>query len=193
MAFGQLSLKGRALRYLSQREHSRAELARKLKRYAEDQPEASATAQITQALDELAAHGLLSDERAAQSVLNLRTPRYGERRLRQDLQAKGLAPELVNQALQQARGSELTRARQVWQRKFGQPPADAAEAARQLRFLAARGFTGEVVRQVLQGTRAGRGDQASNPVDDFTEAITEAVTENINEADPAHAFGHGID
>ncbi|MFY9511403.1 MAG: recombination regulator RecX, partial [Rubrivivax sp.] len=69
MAFGALSLKGRALRYLAQREHSRAELERKLARYAEDQPEATAAEQIGRALDELAAHGFLSETRVAESVL----------------------------------------------------------------------------------------------------------------------------
>jgi regulatory protein len=162
MAFGQLSLKGRALRYLSRREHSRAELARKLRPHALDCAESSASTQISQALDELAAQGLLSDERAAQSVLNLRAPRYGERRLRQDLQAKGLAPELISQTLQQARGTESERALQVWQRKFGQTPANAAEAARQMRFLAGRGFGGEVIRQLLQRVRADRRDGSSD-------------------------------
>ena len=46
MAFGTLSVKGRALRCLAQREHSRAELERKLARHVEDTPEASAAAQI---------------------------------------------------------------------------------------------------------------------------------------------------
>jgi regulatory protein len=150
MAFGAPSIKGRALRYLAQREHSRAELARKLARHVEDLPEASARVQIDAALDELAAHGLLSDERTAQAVLNHRGARHGERRLRQDLQAKGLAPELVAQTLQQARGSEFERALQVWQRKFGRPPQDASEAGKQMRFMAGRGFSGEIVRRVMR-------------------------------------------
>ena len=67
MAFGPPSVKGRALRYLAQREHSRAELERKLARHVEDAPEASAAAQIAAALDELTAHGLLSEARVAAS------------------------------------------------------------------------------------------------------------------------------
>lgn len=210
MAFGQLSLKGRALRYLSQREHSRAELARKLRRHAEDQREASAAAQISQALDELAANGLLSDERAAQSVLNLRAPRYGERRLRQDLQAKGLAPELVSQTLQQARGSELERAQQVWQRKFGQAPASATEAMRQMRFLAGRGFGSEVARQVLQAARGkNRGsavelgielsdefgeefgdESAARSADEFADEFTDEPGDELGDNSAAQADGH---
>lgn len=151
MGFGSLSVKGRALRYLAQREHSRAELERKLSRAVQDQPQASAQAQISAALDELAAKGLLSEARTAQSVLDSQGRRFGTRRLRQTLQAKGLAPELVASTLQQARLTELERAREVWLRRFGQPPADAAERARQMRFLAGRGFETDIIRRVIAG------------------------------------------
>lgn len=151
MSFGALSVKGRALRYLAQREHSRAELEHKLARAVQDLPEASAQAQIGAALDELAAKGLLSEERTAQSVLLSQGQRFGTRRLRQTLQAKGLAPDLVADTLQQARGTELERAREVWRRRFGQPPADATERARQMRFMAGRGFETDVIRRVVQG------------------------------------------
>ena len=151
MGFGSLSVKGRALRYLAQREHSRAELERKLSRAVQDQPQASAQAQISAALDELAAKGLLSEARTAQSVLDSQGRRFGTRRLRQTLQAKGLAPELVASTLQQARLTELERAREVWLRRFGQPPTDAAERARQMRFLAGRGFETDIIRRVIAG------------------------------------------
>ncbi len=146
-----LSVRGRALRYLAQREHSRAELERKLARHVEDTVQSTAAEQITRALDELAAHGLLSEKRVADSVLAGQGARYGARRLKQTLQAKGLDAELVAATLQQARSSELERARQVWQRKFGQPADDAGGRARQMRFLAARGFEGDVIRRVVQG------------------------------------------
>ncbi len=151
MAFGALSLKGRALRCLAQREHSRAELERKLSRHAQDTPESPAQAQIARVLDELCAHGLLSEARVAESVLASQGRRFGARRLKLTMQAKGLDAALVAATLQQARGTELERARQVWQRKFGTPPQDADERARQMRFLAARGFEGDVVRQVVKG------------------------------------------
>ncbi|MBL8313647.1 MAG: recombination regulator RecX [Rubrivivax sp.] len=151
MGFGSLSIKGRALRYLAQREHSRAELERKLSRAVQDQPLASARAQIGAALDELAAQGLLSEARTAQSVLDSQGRRFGTRRLRQTLQSKGLAPELVAGMLQQARLTELERAREVWRRRFGRPPADAAERARQMRFLAGRGFESDIIRRVVAG------------------------------------------
>jgi regulatory protein len=147
---GTVSLKGRALRHLARREHSRAELERKLAPHAEDGPDASAQAQIAAALDELAARDLLSEARVAESVLNAQGARYGSRRLRQTLQAKGLDSELVAATLQQARATELDRAREVWRRRFGTPPADAAERGRQMRFLAGRGFDGDVIQRVVQ-------------------------------------------
>ena len=149
MGFGALSVKGRALRYLAQREHSRVELERKLGRYVEDQPEASAQAQIAAALDDLTDKGLLCEARVAASVLASQGRRYGTRRLKQTLQMKGLAPDLVSSTLQQARGTELERAREVWRRRFGSAPVDAAERARQMRFLAGRGFESDVIYRVL--------------------------------------------
>ena len=146
-----LSVKGRALRYLSQREHSRAELERKLARHVQDSPDTSAQALIAQALDELTARGLLSDTRAAESVLVGQGQRYGSHRLKATLQDKGLAPELVSAILAMAHASELDRAREVWRRRFGTAPADAAERARQMRFLAGRGFDGDTIRHVVKG------------------------------------------
>jgi regulatory protein len=143
-------VKGRALRHLAQREHSRVELERKLARFVEDLPDAPAQQQIAAALDELVAKDLLSESRTAASVLHSLGARYGSRRLKQTLQLKGLAPELVSATLQQARSTELDRAREVWRRRFGAPAADAAERARQMRFLAGRGFDGDVIRRVVQ-------------------------------------------
>ena len=142
----QLSLKGRALRLLGGREHSRAELERKLRKYEEE------PGQLVRVLDELQAKDFISEQRVVDSVLHRRAPRLGAGRLRQELQAKGISGELVAQALQQIRTTELARARDVWQRKFGQPPQDAAERGKQSRFLAARGFGGEVIHRVLGAT-----------------------------------------
>ena len=151
MAFGTLSVKGRALRYLSQREHSRLELKRKLARHVTATEDDSAQVLIARALDELAAAGLLSDARAAASVLASQGQRYGVRRLKQTLQFKGLDAELVSATLNEARNTEVERARAVWRRRFGVPPADAAERARQMRFMAGRGFECEVILRVVQG------------------------------------------
>lgn len=157
------SLKARALRHLARREHSRAELERKLRPYALAEAEAAgaagpadvvaatASARLRAVLDGLAACGLLSDARAAESLLAGPGRRLGSRRLKHALQSKGLAPELVWATLEQSRTTELERARELWRRRFGQPAAQPAERARQARFLAGRGFDADIVRRVVKG------------------------------------------
>ncbi|MCY1376022.1 hypothetical protein D9M69_634780 [compost metagenome] len=54
-------------------------------------------------------------------------------------------------AVAELQGSEVERAREVWRKKFGVPPADAAERGRQMRFLALRGFGTDAIRRVVSG------------------------------------------
>ena len=138
-----LSLKGRALRYLSGREHSRAELVRKLTPHEEE------PGQLEQLLDDLQAKGFISEERVVASVLTRRAASLGGARLRQELQAKGLAPELVRNAVAQLKDSEPERAQELWQKRFGSAPSDAKQWARQVRFLLARGFASDIVRRIV--------------------------------------------
>jgi regulatory protein len=146
---GQPSLKGRALRYLAAREHSRAELERKLSRYEEE------PGTVAQALDELAAKGFISDARVVQSVVHQRAPRMGAARVKQELVNKGIAPEAIAEAVAGLRDTELARAREVWRRRFDALPLDARERGRQARFLLARGFASTVVARVLKHDREG--------------------------------------
>ena len=139
----QPSLKGRALRLLSQREHSRLELERKLA------PHETEPGQLAKALDELQARGFISEERVVESVVHRRAAKLGTARVKQELQAKGLSPEAMGEALEQLRSTELERAREVWARKFGEPATEPKEKARQIRFLVSRGFATEVVRKVV--------------------------------------------
>ena len=146
MAGPTLSLTGRALRLLSAREHSRAELERKLARF-EEEPGA-----LARVLDSLQAKDFINEDRVLESVLHRRAGKLGLGRIRQELQAKGLQPEAVAEAVDQLRGSEVERARAVWRKKFGAAPQDAAQRARQMRFLAARGFAGDTIRKVVGGS-----------------------------------------
>jgi regulatory protein len=141
----QLSLKGRALRLLSGREHSRSELERKLAAHEEE------PGQLRRVLDDLQAKGFIDHARVAESLIHRRAGKLGAARIRQELQAKGLDAELVAQTVAGLRDTEFHRAREVWRRKFDAAPADAAERGKQARFLAARGFDGEVIRRVLSG------------------------------------------
>ena len=145
MAFQKLSLKGRALRYLALREHSRAELASKLAQHVEEGDDLDAV------LTELEAKGFISAERVVESVLYSKAGRFGTSRLAQELRQKGVDSELIADAVDRLRGTELPRAREIWQRRFGTPPTTPQERAKQMRFLASRGFAGDVVRKVVAG------------------------------------------
>lgn len=144
MAKPQLSLKGRALRYLSMREHSRLELARKLARYAQEGDDIGAV------LDALEAAKLLSESRFAESLVHRRAARFGNQRILTELQSHRLGDESLEGIREQLAGDEPARARAVWQRKFGRAPADAAERARQMRFLQQRGFSHEAIRAAMR-------------------------------------------
>ena len=169
-----LSLKARALAWLAQREQSRAELRRKLLRVARAEhaereaagaaaPVADAAAAgsvhaagcsdpehcVDQLLDWLQQHRYLSEARFVESRVNARAARYGNLRIRQELAQHGVAPD--EDTLRQLRESEVERARAVWRRKFAEPAGDPAERARQVRFLAQRGFSADVVRRVVRG------------------------------------------
>lgn len=139
------SLKGRALRYLAAREHSRAELERKL------QPFEEAPGELARALDELQAKGFINEQRVVDSVVHRRASRLGASRIRHELQGKGLDAQVVQQAVAQLQATEPERAREVWRKKFGTPATDAASRAKQMRFLAARGFGADAIRRVVSG------------------------------------------
>lgn len=139
----QPSLKGRALRLLSQREHSRTELERKLA------PHEEVPGELVKALDELQARDFINDGRAVDSVVNRRSGKLGSARIKQELAAKGLSGEAVAEAMANLKDSELSRAQEVWRKKFGAAPQDPQAKAKQMRFLLSRGFPSEVVRRTV--------------------------------------------
>ena len=139
------SVKARAVSLLAQREYSRQELTDKLTA-AQASPE-----EVEQALAQLEAKGLVDDARVVETLVNRRSGKLGATRLRQELQAKGVSAELVAETMAGLKGTELARAQAVWQKKFGQLAVTSAERNKQARFLASRGFSGDVVRQVVAG------------------------------------------
>ena len=145
-----LSLKGRALRLLSSREQSRAELERKLGSHEEE------PGQLAAVLDELEAKDFISPTRVIESVINRRQAKMGASRIKGELQRKGLDAGIVAEAMDGLKATELDRAREVWRKKFdsktdaGTSPADRAK---QMRFLAARGFGSDAIRRVVSGRR----------------------------------------
>lgn len=138
------SLRARALGYLARREHSRAELRRKLAAHAESVEALDAL------LDELEKGRQLSDKRYAEARVVVRSGRYGNGRLAQELRQAGVDDEAIGLAL--AGGEdEMARCRAVWQKKFGVLPGTLPERMKQERFLQYRGFSRESIRQVLLG------------------------------------------
>ena len=172
MARAPLSLKARAIGLLAQREHSRAELRRKLLRIEQQQrarqaaPQAgdagdagppaggegdseAGSAAVDALLDSLAAEGYLDETRFVESRLHVRAGRFGTQRIQQELARHGLKLDAGQQAT--LRETELERAREVWHKRFGaEPSRDATEQARQTRFLLARGFAPDLVRRLLR-------------------------------------------
>lgn len=145
------SLRARALRHLARREHTRHELALKLAPHAESE------AEVAQILDDFTQRGWLSEQRAAEQIVHARRGRYGPARIRRDLEAKGVPAETAAAVLAALREGELEAARAVWKRKFRAPPANAAERAKQARFLLGRGFGSEVIVKLFRG--AGDHDE----------------------------------
>lgn len=155
---------------LAMREHSRGELERKLRFHLltsgaeriagetgndeldelDDRGAALLQATLHQVLDDLERQGLLSDRRAADALLQSKSPRFGSRRLKQMLQARAFDAQLMSEMLTRARESELERATEVWRRRFGQAPTSLKERARQQRFLTARGFESPVIDRVMK-------------------------------------------
>jgi regulatory protein len=138
------SLKARALSFLAMREHTRAELARKLKAHAESEEELVAT------LQEVEASGWLSDQRAAESIIRAKSARYGRSHVAAVLRQKGVDSDTAAKAI--ADLDDAATAQAIWQKKFGVPPADAKERARHIRFLVSRGFGMDIAMRVVKGS-----------------------------------------
>jgi regulatory protein len=136
-------LKARALRHLVRREHSRAELTRKLA------PHAESSAAVDEVLDLLLSKNQQSDQRYAEERVRVLSRKYGAARIRDDLRAKGIAEDIV--ASVRAQG-ELERAQAILERKYRVPASTPEERARRARFLQGRGFSLEVIRRLLPAT-----------------------------------------
>lgn len=139
------SLKMRAVGYLSRREHAREELSRKLAAYAEEGDDVEAV------LDTLEKEGWLSTERFAQSLVHRRSSRQGASRIVQELRQHGVDDHQVAELRDQLRATEYDRALEVWKKKFDAKPQDRAAYAKQVRFLASRGFAHDVIRRIVGG------------------------------------------
>jgi regulatory protein len=141
---GVSELRAKAIALLARREHSRAELLRKLSPHGSIED-------IETVLADLQRHNLQSDTRFAESYVRSVGERFGAAKLRHTLRNKGIAADLVEAELDRGElPDETERAKAVWARKFAAAPEDAKEWARQARFLQSRGFSTDVIRRVLK-------------------------------------------
>jgi regulatory protein len=156
------SLRARALQYLARREYSRAELRGKLLSHLQSDVEfeQSESVDLDALLDDFTARGWLSDERAAMQFVHTKRSRFGTQLISQELRRKGIAENLIKDALPPLKETELITARQVWEKKFGTAPKNEKEKAKQVRFLLARGFTLDVAFTVLRSS--GNNDDVNS-------------------------------
>ncbi|SFC85978.1 regulatory protein [Cupriavidus sp. OV038] len=139
-----LSLKARAVGYLSRREHSRAELRRKLAPHAETPEE------VDTLLDALERENWLSNDRFVDSLVHRRASRYGAARVMQEAKTHQLGNEQLHDLQDRLRETEVERAREVWRKRFGTAPDSPEAKAKQIRFMVARGFSRAVVGKIIR-------------------------------------------
>ena len=140
----QISLKARALKYLSSREHSRLELARKLTPYAQDDDDIEAL------LNWLQESKFLSQERFSESLVHRRAGRYGNNRILSELKSHGINGEALGDAKLELAQGETQRAREVLSRKYAEAPTDAIARAKCMRFLLQRGFSHGAIQAAVK-------------------------------------------
>jgi regulatory protein len=145
-----------AVRLLARREHSTAELNRKLV------ARGHATDTVEEVVAQLQAKQLVSDERFVASFVHHHAMRgQGPVRIRAELRQQGVAEAAIEAELTTAELDWAALASGVRVRKFGAScPNSLAERAKQSRFLQYRGFTGEHIRAAL---RAESGPEGLDP------------------------------
>jgi regulatory protein len=138
------ALRARALRLLARREHSRAELRRKLAPHVEEGVDLEAL------LDDFTRRGWLSEERFVEQTVRAKARKFGPLKIAQHLREKGIDEAGIDRGLAQARAEQGEALACAWRSRFGRPPADAPDKARQVRFLQQRGFPLEAVLRFLK-------------------------------------------
>ncbi|WP_370300481.1 regulatory protein RecX [Abyssibacter sp.] len=135
----------KAVELLAAREHSQAELRRKLKQRFPESDDIDAV------IAQMVAEGYLSDTRYAEARVRASLSRgHGPLMIRQKLQAAGVDAALAEQVLEDAAVDWMESARAVLVARFGsQAPQDRRETARRARFLSGRGFASDIIGRLL--------------------------------------------
>jgi len=135
-----------AVRLLARREHSVAELRRKLRSREHDGDI------VEQVVERLQEERLLSNERFVEAYVRSRYEKgFGPLRIQAELRERGVPGELVAQGIEPEGAHWTELMSRVRQKRFGSVlPDDYPERARQMRFLQYRGFVVEQIRQLLK-------------------------------------------
>lgn len=131
-----------ALKFLSRREHARYELWEKLVKCGYE------PSSITEALDDLAEKGFLSEERFIEAYLESRRKRnFGPDRIRIELRRKGVDLATAEDFIDAV--DWISEARRVAERKFGAAtPSNKEESLQFRRYLRQRGFAWDTIDAV---------------------------------------------
>jgi len=139
-----VSIKAQAVRLLARREYARDELEQRLIAKGASRDEVAAV------LDELTSQGLLSNERFAHALVAQKSGSYSRRSIRGELKRKGVSGDAIENAIGDAPIEDDAAMLALWQRRFGTPPANDREKARQIRFLQSRGFELSAIFKLLR-------------------------------------------
>jgi regulatory protein len=139
-----VSLKAQAVRLLARREYARDDLEQRLI------AKGAARDEVVAVLDELSSQGLLSNERFAHALVAQKSGSYSRRSIRGELKRKGVSGEAIEGALSDVPVEDEAAMLALWQRRFGAPPANDREKARQIRFLQSRGFELSAIFKMLK-------------------------------------------
>lgn len=173
----QLSLLARGIAILSRREHSEKELREKLQRYTDD------VEAIDAVVSRVQRENWQSDERFVETFVQGREQRWGNQKIIQALSQHNLASEQLTELKEDLKDSEYDRAREIWIKRFGAKygvdlynsdsssdedfsdqlgqesfEEQAKDKAKQMRFLASRGFSADVVYKVVNSRGAAEID-----------------------------------
>ena len=139
-------LLSRALALLARRDLGRAEFVGKLIAAGFDKSD------VDGAADWYLAQGFLNETRYVEGAARRLSAKYGASRVAHSLRDKGVTDEAIGEVLPALKDSELERARAIWSRKFHNPPADASEKSKHVRFLQSRGFSYDTIKRVIRGS-----------------------------------------
>ena len=173
----EVNLLAKAVAILSRRECSEKELRQRLQRYTDDM------GAINAVVSRLQRENWQSDERFVESFVQSREQRWGNQKIFHALSQHDLDSEQLSELKEELKDSEYQRAREVWIRRFGDKygvslygtetsgddeflseteqqsfEEQAKEKAKQLRFLASRGFSADVVYKVVNSRGAPEED-----------------------------------